>query len=64
MSVFRRNILQAKDSLQQSSNIVENLVKDEPNLQELKNAAKMATQAAETLNRLVGMRMTIPNSSK
>lgn len=60
MSVMRRHVLQVKDNLRQASNIVADIDDSAPNLQELKNAAKMASQAAETLNRLVGMRMAIP----
>ena len=62
MSVMRRHVMQAKDSLQGASNIVANLEKDQPDLVELKAAAKQAMQAAETLHRLVGMRMAIPKA--
>jgi hypothetical protein len=64
MSVIRRNVLQAKESLRQASSITDNLEKESPDLQELKSAAKFASQAAETLNRLVGMKMAESKSSK
>jgi hypothetical protein len=57
MSVMRSHVLQAKDSLRQATTLVDNLEQDNPELQELKNAAKQASQAAEVLNRLVGTRM-------
>lgn len=64
MSVIRRNVMQARESLRQASGLTDNLEKDSPDLQELKSAAKFASQAAETLNRLVGMKMVEPKSGK
>jgi hypothetical protein len=64
MSVMRRNVLQAKDNLRQASNILADTNDCAPDLQELKNAAKLASQTAETLNRLVGMQMVVQSMGK
>lgn len=62
MSIIRRQRNQALDSLRNALSVTEDLQTEAPDLQELKNAAKLATQAAETLNRMVGMRMVIPEA--
>jgi benzoyl-CoA reductase/2-hydroxyglutaryl-CoA dehydratase subunit BcrC/BadD/HgdB len=60
MSVFRRHLNQARDSLRQASDIVALHNGEDIDLQQLKDAARQAAQASEVLNRLVGMKMAEP----
>jgi plasmid maintenance system antidote protein VapI len=56
MSKITMMIKQANEELEQATKVASNLHLQNPELQELINAANLASQAAVTLNRLVGMR--------